>query len=144
MSGSPQVESQEIQHSDMRYSGRIAAIDALRGMAALYVFLYHLVLVPKPNLLLPHWIYSWVKYGFSGVTLFIILSGFTLCHTMRHSQREPQRTLVFYVRRLFRIVPLYYVWLMIVMVFSWGWFGFLDHTFELFLYLTFSYNFVPD
>jgi peptidoglycan/LPS O-acetylase OafA/YrhL len=144
MLGSPGAGSQGITHSSKCHSGRIPSIDALRGAAALYILIYHLVFVPKPSLILPAWIYATVKYGFSGVTLFFILSGFTLSHSMRHSRQEPHEMLIFYLKRLFRILPLYYVWLTIIMVYTWGWYGFLSHRLELFLYLSLSYNFMPD
>ena len=124
------------------FSGRIVALDALRGFAALYIFVYHLMLVPKPHLVLPDWLYSMVKYGWSGVTLFFILSGFTLYHSMRLPNAD-NNTLIFYMRRLFRIIPLYYVWLVLMIVHQWGLFGFVNHKMELFLYMSFGYNLFP-
>jgi peptidoglycan/LPS O-acetylase OafA/YrhL len=142
LSGIVRSKSSEKSNVNASISGRIVALDALRGFAALYIFVYHLMLVPKPHLVLPDWLYSMVKYGWSGVTLFFILSGFTLYHSMSIPNVN-HNTLIFYIRRLSRIVPLYYVWLTIMIVHEWGWFGFLNHKLELFLYLSFSYNLIP-
>lgn len=121
---------------------RIFAIDALRGLAALYIFTYHLVLVPKPNLDLPNWIFLIIKYGFSGVTLFFILSGFTLYHTTKFLGTN-RIAIIFFLKRLFRIAPLYYAWLAILIVYQWGLFGLINHKTEFFLYFSFSYNLFP-
>jgi pyruvate dehydrogenase E1 component len=48
---------------------RLAFIDSLRGLAALYVLVYHLVLVPNPDLAMPGWIRPIIMNGGSGVTL---------------------------------------------------------------------------
>ena len=45
---------------------RLAFLDSLRGLAALYVVLYHLTVIPDPDLKLPRWASSWVLYGGSG------------------------------------------------------------------------------
>jgi hypothetical protein len=41
----------------------------LRGLAALYVLVYHLALVPIPALAVPDWMAGFVLFGGSGVTL---------------------------------------------------------------------------
>jgi peptidoglycan/LPS O-acetylase OafA/YrhL len=53
---------------------RIEGVDALRGVAAMYVFLYHLALIPQPSLAVPSWAARYVLTGGTGVTLFLIIS----------------------------------------------------------------------
>ena len=96
LSGIARSKSSEKSKVNASISGRIVALDALRGFAALYIFVYHLMLVPKPHLVLPDWLYSMVKYGWSGVTLFFILSGFTLYHSMSTSKRRQQHAYILY------------------------------------------------
>lgn len=126
---------------------RLDFIDCLRGCAALYVVAYHLVLVPSPHLRLPSWLSPWLHNGGSGVTLFFIISAFTLCFTLDGRQDQPHSTYNFYVRRLFRILPLYYVWLLLMIGFSlWAYGGLHGIWVErkaLVLYSTFTYNFFP-
>jgi peptidoglycan/LPS O-acetylase OafA/YrhL len=62
---------------------RFAYIDALRGLAALYVFFYHLALLPNPDLNVPYWAKRFVLSGGTGVTLFFVVSAFTMCYSIR-------------------------------------------------------------
>lgn len=89
-------------------------LDGLRGLAAFWVMLGHIFAVygqyPK--------IISWTSLP---VDVFIILSGFLMTHqTLGREVREPiakPRTwLRFWVRRVFRIAPLYYVMLLCVLI----------------------------
>lgn len=47
-------------------------------------------------------------FGQMGVQLFFVVSAFTLCVSFARRIAEPKRLRAFYVRRLFRIAPLYY------------------------------------
>jgi peptidoglycan/LPS O-acetylase OafA/YrhL len=116
-------------------------IAALRGYAALYVFLFHLVYYP--GLPLPAWTGNFIRAGGTGVTLFFIISAFTLSLTMRGQQGKPGATRRFYIRRFFRIAPLFYTWLTATWViglvqadwsYSWP---------QVLLNVFFGFNFVP-
>lgn len=122
---------------------RIEGVDALRGIAALYVLLYHLALIPQPNLGVPKWAARYVLTGGTGVTLFFIVSAFCLCLSMRTHQDEPSPTMRFYVRRVFRIVPLFYVWLAISWMRDSLILGVRHPWWELLMNASFSFNFVP-
>ena len=80
-------------------------IDALRGWAFLGVFFthasYHTQGLPKP-------LQSFFAAGHYGVHLFFLLSAFTLFHSL-HSRPYAQGWVrAFYLRRFFRIAPLFY------------------------------------
>jgi peptidoglycan/LPS O-acetylase OafA/YrhL len=122
---------------------RLDFIDSLRGLAALYVVVFHAVLVPKTNLIVPLWLKPLVMNGGSGVTLFFVISAFTLCYTLQFQQKENKYLLKFYIRRIFRILPLYYIWLIIMLYITTGFRGLYAHKFTLLLYTLFGYNFVP-
>lgn len=87
-------------------------IDSLRGVAILLVVLVHVGIVldnmidyfPKDSLLL-----SIIGNGAYGVQLFLIVSAYTL--TMSHYNRldEPHKNRNFFIRRFFRIAPMYYI-----------------------------------
>lgn len=121
---------------------RFDGIDALRGFAAVYVVLYHLVLVPADHPTSPEWARFFIHNGGSGVTLFFVISAFTLCLSVDARAREPQPRLSFYLRRFFRIAPLFYVWLFVHVAlrffqggsFSWK---------EIAINGTFLFNFSP-
>jgi peptidoglycan/LPS O-acetylase OafA/YrhL len=90
-------------------------IDALRGVAILLVVLFH-TSVNDPNLG-PKATY-FTAYGQMGVQLFYVLSAVTLCLSFEARQHEPKPIQSFYIRRFFRIAPLYYFALLLYMLLS--------------------------
>lgn len=122
---------------------RLDSIDALRGFAALYVVLYHLALLPNPNLSVPAWGGKYILTGGTGVTLFFVISAFCLCLSMRRHRQEPSPALRFYTRRLFRIAPLFYFCLAAYWVRDWLWFKVAHSLPEVLLNMSFAFNFVP-
>jgi peptidoglycan/LPS O-acetylase OafA/YrhL len=90
---------------------RLDFVDSLRGIAALYVVAFHTALIPNPALAVPHWAQEVVLNGGTAVTLFFVVSAFSLCHTMRSRDGKTRPAREFYVRRLFRIAPLFYAML---------------------------------
>jgi peptidoglycan/LPS O-acetylase OafA/YrhL len=89
---------------------RLDYIDALRGIAILAVLVAHTGLyntVPYPL-----WFHKITDVSLAprGVQLFYVVSAFTLCLTLnkrKHTERHPIRN--FYLRRFFRIAPLFYL-----------------------------------
>jgi len=90
---------------------RLDFVDSLRGLAAIYIVAYHTSLLPRPTLLVPHWAQAIVLDGGSAVRLFFIISAFSLCHTMKAHSGQQGEIRDFYIRRFFRIAPLFYVML---------------------------------
>jgi peptidoglycan/LPS O-acetylase OafA/YrhL len=124
-------------------ANRLPFVDSLRGLAALYVVAFHTAVMPWPALRLPAWLKPWLLNGSSGVTLFFVISAFTLCLTLDGKQHEPRNSTRFYLRRLFRILPLYYVWLLIMALWKIGPNQLLVERKALGLYAVFGYNFFP-
>jgi len=89
---------------------RLEFLDALRAIAALWVVHFHLIFIPQPNLARPAWAWP-ASLGGMGVTLFFVVSAFSLCHTMPVHERNGDGLSAFYLRRFFRIAPLFYVML---------------------------------
>src|SRR5688500_8464276 len=100
----------------MKAPHRLNFIDSLRGLAALYVLILHIALVPDFKPTIPVCLNSLVLNGGTGVTLFFVISAFTLCLTLEGRTSNNKEIAYFYLRRILRIVPLYYLW-MIVMLF---------------------------
>ncbi|MEP7300803.1 MAG: acyltransferase [Caldimonas sp.] len=90
---------------------RLGYIDSLRGFAAVYVVVFHMSRVPKPAPPVPGWLQTFVDFGGSGVTLFFVISGFSMCLTWDSHVRTGSPLRSFYVTRFFRIAPLLYFWL---------------------------------
>lgn len=88
---------------------RLAVLDAGRAFAILGVIAVHL----SPWFHhLPAWIMAVSRFGQYGVQAFFVISAITICTTLeedarRYSSRDTYRR--FYVKRFFRIAPLYFV-----------------------------------
>lgn len=87
-------------------------IDSLRAVAALFVFFYHAITVMiKPSPAFPDTaaglVVSFFFAGFTGVTLFFVISSFLLTIPF-YLDPDTSRTR-FFKKRLLRIIPLYFV-----------------------------------
>jgi peptidoglycan/LPS O-acetylase OafA/YrhL len=86
------------------------ALDGLRGFAFLGVFLHH---------------YMNFLYGWAGVDVFFVLSGFLITGILYDTQDDPHRVRNFYIRRTLRIFPLYYGVLLFIFLLTpilhWKW-----------------------
>jgi len=113
-------------------SGRIPELDGLRGLAILLVILCHYIGNPNhvPLGRWPHWFLSAFTAGWSGVDLFFVLSGFLIGGILLDARNSPHYFRAFYMRRVFRILPIYYLWMLLFavaviaeLVFSPGYLG---------------------
>jgi peptidoglycan/LPS O-acetylase OafA/YrhL len=91
---------------------RLAAIDALRGVAALAVVLYHFVgFIPLNSIPVGgvgDFIVAATRYGYLGVEVFFVLSGYVIAMTAARYAFSPRVGAKFVLRRLVRIVPPYW------------------------------------
>lgn len=88
---------------------RLDSLQAIRGLAAALVVLYHtgtIYAVQLDKLFAA----NVFRFGFSGVDIFFVLSGFTIYFSHKvHGERRASEFLVFLVKRIFRIFPVYWV-----------------------------------
>lgn len=124
-------------------SNRLGFIEALRGYAALFVFCYHLALIPNPDLELPKWAGKFLLTGGTGVTLFFVVSAFTLTLSMQQRENESNHITKFYIRRFFRIAPLFYVWIILTLIRDRLMFGVMRQGDTIFLSVIFAFNLIP-
>ncbi|MGE3173932.1 MAG: acyltransferase family protein [Planctomycetota bacterium] len=93
---------------------RLLALDGVRGVAILLVLLVHAARVPEgaqmPGVLsATDYIASNVlAYGWAGVDLFFVLSGYLITGILLRQRDDPHYFRNFYARRVLRIFPLYY------------------------------------
>jgi len=95
----------------VRTKSYLTELEGLRGLAAVWVLIYHIGHLTGVEVFL-------FNLGYLGVDLFILLSGFLMVHQYEErKQRQPwsnMRTVAsFWCRRFFRIAPLYYLLLII-------------------------------
>ncbi|MEP6900828.1 MAG: acyltransferase [Actinomycetota bacterium] len=95
---------------------RIPELDGLRGIAILMVLFLHyaMPLVESPDY---EWLFSsfpgsllnFGRLGWSGVDLFFVLSGFLIGGILLDAKAAPNYFKTFYIRRAYRILPIYWV-----------------------------------
>jgi peptidoglycan/LPS O-acetylase OafA/YrhL len=83
----------------------VPELDAVRGIAFLLVFGAHL----WPGAPGWDWLNTLARYGWVGVDLFFVLSGFLITSILWHDREAPHYFLHFYARRVLRILPAFYL-----------------------------------
>ncbi|MGA3159050.1 MAG: acyltransferase [Steroidobacteraceae bacterium] len=124
----------------MRPSDRLNGLDHLRAFAISYVFIFHYAGQFKS----PTWLAPIAKFGWSGVDLFFVLSGYLIGGQLLGRIASGQGLSIrdFYLQRFLRIIPVF--WLVLALYFL------LPATIEhgrlpsLWRFLTFTQNFALD
>lgn len=112
-------------HNPNAASNRVADLDGIRAIAIWMVMLMHvyysfpnspgaLSFVPRPLMLI-------LGHGWLGVDLFFLLSGFLITGILLGSKSHPYYFRNFYVRRVLRIMPLYFA---VILVWSFFYRGY--------------------
>ncbi len=91
-------------------------LEGLRGVAVFLVLVSHFVLIKK----FPQ--YNFLFFGFIGVNLFFVLSGFLiteiLLRDIEKKKRPGEILKSFYIKRTLRIFPIYYLSILIIALFN--------------------------
>jgi hypothetical protein len=106
---------------DSGVAHRLVAVDAVRGLAALAVVLYHMPAALRAAAGVPTFISSAFDAGDLGVDAFFVLSGFVISLSVAHGDWTPRYLLRFMARRSVRLDPPY--WAAIVLEPLLGWIG---------------------
>jgi peptidoglycan/LPS O-acetylase OafA/YrhL len=101
-------------------TSRIPELDGLRGIAIILVILLHYFYQTTPAPAHPATLaghfYGWFRMcaalGWTGVDLFFVLSGFLIGGILMDVKDSASYYKTFYVRRFYRIVPIYYLWIL--------------------------------
>ncbi len=103
-------------------SRRIPELDGLRGLAILMVVSLHYTMFTGRGP--EHTVFAKLVRGFgfgwAGVDLFFVLSGFLIGGILLEAKNSDRYFKTFYARRIYRIFPLYYFWLLLYLVFLLG------------------------
>jgi peptidoglycan/LPS O-acetylase OafA/YrhL len=93
-------------------------LDLLRGLAILVVVLFHGFYYVVPNFpwhnRLAATLFHLTSFGWMGVNLFFTLSGFLITGNLIESQGNPNYYSRFYIRRALRILPAYFLILILL------------------------------
>ena len=99
-------------------------LDGVRGVAVLAVLLTHGTFLLSSTRL-TRYILPPIIFGWWGVDLFFVLSGFLITGILLSTRTAPNRASAFYARRVLRIFPIYYLCLAVLWIVSARsyWFG---------------------
>jgi peptidoglycan/LPS O-acetylase OafA/YrhL len=92
-----------------RPSGRVPELDGIRGIAILLVLGAHFATPVCP----PGIVREMFGFGWAGVDLFFVLSGLLITGILLDAKGKPDYFRRFYLRRVFRIFPIYYAYLIL-------------------------------
>lgn len=121
----------------MNPAPKLHGLDHLRAFAILYVFLFHYFILSDG---LPSWLPDFANFGWTGVDLFFVLSGFLIASQLFAQIKKTQNVdfKTFFVKRFFRIVPAYVV--VVALYFLWAGFREKESLPPLWKFLTFTQN----
>ena len=117
---------------------KLYGLDNLRAVAIAFVFIYHYAGLSNGA---PKWLGFITKFGWTGVDLFFVLSGF-LISSQLFAQIKKGQTISFkqfFLKRFFRIVPAFLF--ILVLYFIFPFFRERESLPPLWKFLTFTQNF---
>ena len=107
-------------------SNRIEVLDGIRGIAILLVVLFHYINNPLwfnySNNIIIKILKNTTYFGWVGVDLFFVLSGFLIGGILLRNRQSTKYFSTFYTRRVLRIIPVYFLLLILfyILQFSIG------------------------
>ena len=101
-------------------AGRITQLDGIRGIAILLVMGFHYInnqysAIGHPLPLVPRILLFSTHFGWCGVDLFFVLSGFLIGSILLKNRGKSHFFKTFYIRRFCRIIPVYFLLLLVFM-----------------------------
>ena len=125
-------------NSSINTENRLYGLDHLRALAIILVFFFH---YQFPIFGHPEWVDHFDKFGWAGVDLFFVLSGFLISSQLflQIQQGKQIAFKAFFLKRFFRILPTY--WVVLAIYFYFPLFRENQGLSPLWKFLTFTQNF---
>jgi peptidoglycan/LPS O-acetylase OafA/YrhL len=99
--------------------GHIGSLDWLRGIAALMVCFYHFAYANEDYLANDNILKNLSQYGYLGVDIFFVISGFIIPYSMHRAGFKLNRYGKFILRRFIRIEPPYLISILLFLFVAW-------------------------
>lgn len=118
----PLTAAPPLERLDVPGRNDVLGLDGLRGLAALYVLLFHCWLLTFPGFpdnSGPSWL-GWLMYGRLAVVFFLVLSGFSLAISPARHDWQLGGVVRFLRRRAWRILPPYWAALALSLAVAWS------------------------
>ena len=100
------MQNTKLFNGPTKYNHRLRCIDFLRGLGILGVIITHTTQTFTSNIAFVDYISSLGRFG---VQLFYFSSALTMCYVWQLRKDEKNQIVNFYIRRFFRIVPLFWI-----------------------------------
>lgn len=104
MNTSHQIQNEKVGSTQSKE--RLRTFDFLRGLAILSVIAFHASLSFPSKII---FIDTTFSFGAKGVQLFYFISALTMCYMWKQREGEKNPIKNFYIRRFFRIAPLFWL-----------------------------------
>ncbi|MBN8826343.1 MULTISPECIES: acyltransferase [unclassified Spirosoma] len=93
---------------EVKTTRKLYGLDHLRALAIGFVFLFHYFILSNGQ---PEWLPELARFGWTGVDLFFVLSGFLIASQLFEDIKQRRKISLggFFLKRFFRIIPPYLV-----------------------------------
>lgn len=95
------------------YRNKFEGLQILRAFGAIFVLLFHATILFNEKLNY-HYLFNFFKFGYSGVDIFFVLSGFIIYYVHSKDIGLKKHGLKFIKKRFLRVYPIYWIVLTLV------------------------------
>lgn len=130
--------AERTDNSRIEIHKKLHGLDHLRALAILLVFMFHYQILSSGQ---PGWLPEVARFGWTGVDLFFVLSGFLISSQLFFQIKQGRTPSLkeFFVKRFFRILPAF--WVVVAIYFCVPFFREKEALPPIWKFLTFTQNF---
>jgi peptidoglycan/LPS O-acetylase OafA/YrhL len=98
---------------------RITAVDMLRGIASLFVCIFHFTNGNQNYLSNGYWLKDLGDFGWVGVEIFFVISGFIIPYSLYNTRYQVKNFKKFLLKRIGRIEPPYFLSIVLILALNY-------------------------